>query len=144
MPYGITRSVTCHPAEVFSSLYVTHRAVAVWLNVSIFVFFCKFHTCLLLLFIFGFVLASAICRLRVKLLTVYRVVIVTWVAICLSVRSEKPTEVRLGIYVNSFYSISEQTMVRRRISSLLPRDASYLWCGVCDGAVSVSLRVCHY
>jgi len=25
--------------------------------------------------------------------------------------SDKPTEVRLGIYVNSFYSISEQTMV---------------------------------
>jgi len=25
--------------------------------------------------------------------------------------ADKPTEVKLGIYVNSFYSISEQTMV---------------------------------
>jgi len=24
---------------------------------------------------------------------------------------DRPTEVRLGIYINSFYSISEQTMV---------------------------------
>ena len=26
--------------------------------------------------------------------------------------TDRPTEVKLGIYVNSFYSISEQTMVR--------------------------------
>jgi len=143
MPYGITLSVTCHPAEVFSSLYVNTQSSCCLAEHTHICFFCKFLTCLVLLFIFGFVLASAICRLRVKL-AVYRVVIIMWVAVCLSVRSEKPTEVRLGIYVNSFYSISEQTMVRRRISSFLPRDASYLWCGVCDGAVSVWLRVCHY
>ncbi len=39
--------------------------------------------------------------------------------------SDRPTEVRLGIYVNSFYSISEQTMVstgraRRRRHALRP------------------------
>jgi len=28
--------------------------------------------------------------------------------------ADKPTEVKLGIYVNSFYSISEQTMVSFR------------------------------
>ena len=28
--------------------------------------------------------------------------------------ADRPTEVKLGVYINSFYSISEQTMVRFR------------------------------
>jgi len=35
--------------------------------------------------------------------------------VCLN--ADRPTEVQLGIYINSFYSISEQTMVRAKTDS---------------------------
>jgi len=37
---------------------------------------------------------------------------------------DRPTKVQLGIYVNSFYSISEQTMVRKQ--SLVWFDSFYV------------------
>jgi len=39
-------------------------------------------------------------------------------------RPDKPTVVLLGIYVNSFYSISEQTMVRLRKFFIHPKNDS--------------------
>jgi len=33
------------------------------------------------------------------------------IMLCINSFADQPTEVQLGIYVNSFYSISEQTMV---------------------------------
>jgi len=40
--------------------------------------------------------------------------------------ADKPTEVKLGIYVNSFYSISEQTMVKLLMFSGLLRRLIYI------------------